>query len=94
MSEVTESFKGRPILIKHKGFAMHHPAAFCLAQITADFPVLLFQCTIFSVVIYWMVGLKHTAAAFFTFWAILFTTTLVSQHDPPSTPATMIVPDH
>ncbi|KAJ6134562.1 hypothetical protein N7523_000884 [Penicillium sp. IBT 18751x] len=77
MSEVTESFKGRPILIKHKGFAMYHPAAFCLAQITADFPVLLFQCSIFSIVIYWMVGLKHTAAAFFTFWAILFTTTLV-----------------
>jgi ABC-type multidrug transport system permease subunit len=80
MSEVTESFKGRPILTKHKSFAMYHPAAFCLAQITADFPVLLFQCTIFSVVIYWMVGLKHTAAAFFTFWAILFTTTLVSTY--------------
>ncbi|KAL4987885.1 ABC-2 type transporter-domain-containing protein [Aspergillus falconensis] len=76
MSEVTESFKGRPVLVKHKSFAMYHPAAFCLAQITADFPVLLFQCTIFSVVIYWMIGLKHTAAAFFTFWAILFTTTL------------------
>ncbi|KAJ5350438.1 hypothetical protein N7541_008165 [Penicillium brevicompactum] len=76
MSEVTESFKGRPVLIKHKGFAMYHPSAFCLAQITADFPVLLFQCTIFSVVIYWMSGLKHTAAAFFTFWIILFTTTL------------------
>lgn len=79
MSEVTESFKGRPVLVKHKSFAMYHPAAFCLAQITADFPVLLFQCTIFSVVIYWMIGLKHTAAAFFTFWAILFTTTLVSS---------------
>ncbi len=77
MSEVIESFRGRPILTKHKSFAMHHPAAFCLAQITADFPVLLFQCTIFSVVIYWMVGLKHTAAAFFTFWATLFITTLV-----------------
>ncbi|OQE36143.1 hypothetical protein PENCOP_c012G00764 [Penicillium coprophilum] len=76
MSEVTESFKGRPVLIKHKGFAMYHPAAFSLAQIMADFPVLLFQCTIFSVVIYWMSGLKHTAAAFFTFWIILFTTTL------------------
>jgi hypothetical protein len=79
MSEVTESFKGRPVLIKHKGFAMYHPAAFCLSQITADFPVLLFQCSIFSVVIYWMSGLKHTAAAFFTFWIILFTTTLVSR---------------
>jgi hypothetical protein len=79
MSEVTESFKGRPVLVKHKGFAMYHPAAFSLAQIMADFPVLLFQCTIFSVVIYWMSGLKHTAAAFFTFWIILFTTTLVSS---------------
>ncbi|KAE8315830.1 ABC-2 type transporter-domain-containing protein [Aspergillus transmontanensis] len=76
MSEVTESFKGRPVLIKHKSFAMYHPSAFCLAQITADLPVLLVQCTLFAVVIYWMTGLKHTAAAFFTFWAILFTTTL------------------
>lgn len=79
MSEVTESFKGRPVLVKHKSFAMYHPAAFSLSQITADFPVLLFQCTIFSVVIYWMSGLNPTAAAFFTFWAILFTTTLVSE---------------
>lgn len=78
MSEVTESFKGRPVLVKHKGFGFYHPAAFCLAQITADFPVLLFQCTIFAIVMYFMVGLKVDAAAFFTFWAILFTTTLVS----------------
>ncbi|KAK4065047.1 uncharacterized protein Triagg1_8683 [Trichoderma aggressivum f. europaeum] len=76
MSEVTESFKGRPVLVKQKSFGFYHPAAFCLAQITADFPVLLLQCTIFTVVIYWMAGLKATAAAFFTFWAILFITTL------------------
>ncbi|KAJ5907467.1 hypothetical protein N7495_000149 [Penicillium taxi] len=76
MSEVTESFKGRPILTKHKSFAMHHPSVSCLAQIAADIPVLLFQCTIFAIVIYWMAGLKHTAAAFFTFWAILFIITL------------------
>jgi ABC-type multidrug transport system permease subunit len=59
---------------------MYHPAAFSLAQITADFPVLFVQCTLFSVVIYWMTGLKHTAAAFFTFWVILFTVTLVSYY--------------
>lgn len=32
MSEVTESFSGRPVLAKHKGFALFHPAAFCFAQ--------------------------------------------------------------
>ncbi|KAG5979011.1 hypothetical protein E4U43_006966, partial [Claviceps pusilla] len=43
MSEVTESFVGRPVLVKHKSFAFFHPAAFCLAQIAADIPVILVQ---------------------------------------------------
>lgn len=78
MSEVTDSFIGRPVLTKHKSFAFFHPAAFCIAQIAADLPVLLFQITIFSVVLYFMVGLTLTAAAFFTFWIIVFATTMVS----------------
>ncbi|KAK9364429.1 ABC-2 type transporter-domain-containing protein [Lipomyces kononenkoae] len=43
MSEVTDSFRGRPVLLKHKSFAFFHPAAFCIAQIAADVPVILFQ---------------------------------------------------
>ncbi|KAL3458292.1 ABC-2 type transporter-domain-containing protein [Aspergillus heterothallicus] len=76
MAEVTESFQGRPVLIKHKSFAYFHPAAFCLAQIAADIPVLLFQVSIFAIVLYFMVGLEMTAAAFFTFWIIVFATTM------------------
>ncbi|KAI2788007.1 ABC multidrug transporter atrF [Penicillium oxalicum] len=76
MSEVTESFEGRPVLVKHKGFAMFHPAAFCLAQITADIPVLLFQISMFSVVVYFMVGLTMSAGAFFTYWVLVFATTM------------------
>ncbi|KAJ5500535.1 CDR ABC transporter [Penicillium expansum] len=68
--------EGRPILIKHKSFGYHHPAAYAIAILTAELPVVLFQCTIFSVVLYWMVGLKATAAAFFTFWIILIAITL------------------
>jgi ABC-type multidrug transport system ATPase subunit len=77
MSEVTDSFSGRPVLAKHKSFALYHPAAFCFAQITADIPVLLFQVSIFSIVLYFMVGLKTDAGAFFTFWIIVFTTAMV-----------------
>lgn len=77
MSEVTDSFSGRPVLAKHRSFALYHPAAFCVAQIAADIPVILFQVSVFSVVLYFMVGLKTTAAAFFTFWAIIFVTTMV-----------------
>lgn len=85
MSEVTDSFHGRPVLIKHKGFAMFHPAAFCLAQIAADIPVLLFQISMFSLVVYFMVGLTMSAGAFFTYWIMVFATTMVSF--PPYPPS-------
>ncbi|KAJ5280475.1 ABC multidrug transporter atrF [Penicillium angulare] len=76
MSEVTDSFNGRPVLIKHKGFAYFHPAAFCLAQITADIPVLLFQISMFSLVVYFMVGLSMSAGAFFTYWVVVFSSAM------------------
>ncbi|KAM0513439.1 hypothetical protein ACHAPE_007903 [Trichoderma viride] len=75
MSEVTESFKGRPVLIKHKSFAYFHPAAFCIAQIAADIPVILVQVSAFSLILYFMVGLTVSAGHFFTFWIIVVSTT-------------------
>lgn len=77
MSEVTDSFTGRPILAKHKAFAFYNPAAFCIAQIACDIPVLVFQISIFSIVLYFLVGLKTTAAAFFTFWFVVYMSTMV-----------------
>jgi ABC-type multidrug transport system permease subunit len=76
LSEVTDSFTGRPILAKHCSFALYHPAAICIAQIVADFPVLLFQVTHFGLVLYFMVGLKTTAGAFFTYLVINFMTAM------------------
>ncbi|KAI9742696.1 MAG: hypothetical protein M1818_003837 [Claussenomyces sp. TS43310] len=76
MSEVTDSFTGRPVLAKHRSMALYHPAAFCIAQIAADLPVLLFQVSQFSIVLYFMVGLTHNAGTFFTFWIICFATTM------------------
>ncbi|KAF2813847.1 ABC transporter [Mytilinidion resinicola] len=77
MSEVTDSFAGRPILSKHKAFAFFNPAAFCIGQIAADVPILLFQVSTFIVVLYWMTALKATAAAFFTCWFVVYLTTFV-----------------
>ncbi|KAJ6005108.1 ABC multidrug transporter atrF [Penicillium herquei] len=76
MSEVTDSFSGRPVLVKHKGFAYFHPAAFCIAQITADIPVLLFQVSMFAVIVYFMVGLTMSAGIFFTYWVVVFGATM------------------
>jgi ABC-type multidrug transport system ATPase subunit len=77
MSEVTDSFAGRPILAKHKNFAFYNPAAFCIAQIAADIPILFFQVTSFILVLYWMTALKATAAAFFANWFIVWLVTFV-----------------
>jgi ABC-type multidrug transport system ATPase subunit len=80
MTEVTDSFSGRPILVKHKFFGFYHPAAFCIAQITSDIPIILFQITIFSTVLYFLVGFTATAAAFFTYWIILVAATIVRTY--------------
>ncbi|PNP74964.1 hypothetical protein FNYG_11688 [Fusarium nygamai] len=76
MSGVTDSFTGRPVLLKHKAFAMYHPAAFCIAQIAADIPIILLQVTLFSLIEYFMVGLTSSAGHFFTFWILLIATTI------------------
>ncbi|KAI4115110.1 MAG: hypothetical protein LQ345_004232 [Seirophora villosa] len=76
LSEVTDSFAGRPVLAKHKAFAFFHPAAFCIAQIAADIPVLLFQVSHFSLVLYFMVSLRMSASAFFIYWVTLLATAI------------------
>lgn len=76
MSEVTDSFTGRPVLAKHKSFAFFHPAAFCIAQIAADIPVVIFQVTHFSLVLYFMTGLKMDGGAFFTYWIVIISVTM------------------
>lgn len=76
MAEVTDSFAARPVLAKHRGFALYHPAAFCIAQIAADIPILIVQVSFFALPAYWMTGLKETASAFFSFWAVVFAATM------------------
>ncbi|KAI6762380.1 hypothetical protein HG530_008360 [Fusarium avenaceum] len=76
LSEVTDSFTGRPILAKHRSFALYNPAAVVIAQIVADLPIMLFQVSHFGLILYFMVGLKVTAGAFFTYLLINYTAAL------------------
>ncbi|KAH6988347.1 putative ABC transporter [Ilyonectria destructans] len=76
LSEVTNSFSGRPILAKHRSFALYSPTAVVFAQIAADIPIMLFQVSHFSIVFYFMVGLKMAAGAFFTYWITSFVTVM------------------
>lgn len=76
MSEVVDSFTGRPVILKHKSLAYIHPAAICIAQITADIPIIILQVTTWSLITYFMAGLVLNASNFFTYWIVLFVTNM------------------
>lgn len=78
ISEVVDSFTGRPIIIKHTRLALFHPEATCVVQISADIPIVFLQITLWSLVVYFMVGLATSAGGFFTYWLILITNNLCS----------------
>ncbi|KAM0545005.1 hypothetical protein ACHAPJ_011515 [Fusarium lateritium] len=78
MSEVVDSFTGRPVILKHRRLALFHPAATCVAQISADIPVVFLQITVWSLIIYFMVNLTTSAGAFFTYFIILFMNNMCS----------------
>ncbi|CAG8198303.1 unnamed protein product [Penicillium salamii] len=76
MSEVVDSFTGRPIILKHKSFAYIHPSAACIAKLATDAPMAILQVTVWSLIVYFMVGLSMGASEFFTFWIVLFVTNM------------------
>lgn len=78
MSEVVDSFTGRPIILKHKSFAYIHPSAICIAQVFTDIPMAFLQVTVWSLIVYFMVGLSVGASEFFTYWIVLFVTNMCS----------------
>ncbi|ORZ28975.1 ABC-2 type transporter-domain-containing protein [Lobosporangium transversale] len=71
-AELPSALQGRPILYKHKGFAMYRPSAFAIAQIVVDIPLIIAQVVLFSVVLYFMSGLQLEAGKFFFFCLVLF----------------------
>jgi len=75
-AELPMAMQGRPILYKHKNFAMYRPSAFAIAQICVDIPLIIVQILLFSVVLYFMAGLQLEAGKWFFFCFILFLTAL------------------
>ncbi|KAF9924811.1 hypothetical protein FBU30_005280 [Linnemannia zychae] len=75
-AELPTAMQGRPILYKHKNFAMYRPSAFAIAQICVDIPLIIVQIILFAVVLYFMAGLQLEAGKWFLFCLILFLTAL------------------
>lgn len=78
LSETTAAFSGRAVMSKHKAFSMYRPSAVYIAQTLGDLPIFFVQIVIFTLIIYWMAGLKREAGNYFIFFLFTYLTTLTT----------------
>ena len=78
LSETTAVFSGRDILSKHKAYSMYRPSAVIVAQTIGDLPIFAIQFIVFTLIVYFMTGLKLAAGHYFTFLLFVFTVTCVT----------------
>lgn len=78
--EIMSLFEARPIVEKHKTFALYHPSADALASIITQIPAKIAICLGFNIIFYFMVHFRRNAGRFFFYLLINFTTTLVMSH--------------
>ncbi|KAG7087521.1 hypothetical protein E1B28_013480 [Marasmius oreades] len=72
MSEIPILFSQRPIVIRQYHAALYLPFLEALSQTLVDIPISFITTLVYSIIIYFMVGLQTTAAQFFTFFVTLF----------------------
>ncbi|KAJ6151902.1 hypothetical protein N7497_006221 [Penicillium chrysogenum] len=76
MAELTAAFESRPILMKHKSFSFYRPAAYALAQVVVDVPLVFIQVVLFDIVVYFMANLARTPSQFFINLLFIFILTM------------------
>ncbi|WWC85443.1 uncharacterized protein L201_000306 [Kwoniella dendrophila CBS 6074] len=76
LSETTAAFSGRAVLAKHKAFSLYRPSAVLVAQTIGDLPIFAIQLVIFTLIIYFMCGLKVEPGLYFMFLLFTYITTL------------------
>jgi hypothetical protein len=72
LSESIEAVTGRIIIQKHKTFGFYRPSAIVLARALTDIPLLVIQCFLSSIIMYFMGNLKRDAGAYFIFYLYTF----------------------
>jgi ABC-type multidrug transport system permease subunit len=76
LAETTAAFSGRAVTSKHKAFSMYRPSAVYIAQTIGDLPIFFLQIALYTIIIYFMAGLKRDPGLYFTYLLITYVTTL------------------
>ena len=78
--EILALFDARPIVEKHKKFALYRPSADALASVITELPTKFFMSMSFNIVFYFMVNFRRDAGRFFFYWLMCIMCTLVMSH--------------
>lgn len=64
MAEIPALFGQRPIVERHQKSAMYHPFIEAVALTLVDIPITFITIAIFSIMLYFIVGLQRSAGQF------------------------------
>lgn len=69
----------RSIITRERASSTYRTSSYFLSKTVTDVPKTLFFNTLFCVIVYWMVGLKAEAGAFFIFVLVIFLTSFIAE---------------
>lgn len=78
--EIMSLFEARPIVEKHKKYAMYRPSADALASIISELPTKLCMSVCFNFAFYFMVNFRREPGRFFFYWLFCGLCTLCMSH--------------
>ncbi|ONH74626.1 Multidrug resistance protein CDR1 [Pichia kudriavzevii] len=78
--EIMSLFESRPIVEKHKMFALYHPSADAFASIFTELVPKILTSIGFNLIYYFMVNFRRNPGRFFFYFLMNFMATLVMSH--------------
>lgn len=78
--EIFSIYEARPVVAKHKQYALYDPIADAMASILTEFPIKVLIAIVFNLILYFMVNLRREPGAFFTYLLFAFMATLSMSH--------------
>ena len=64
MAEIPTLFAHRPLVLRHQKAAMYHPFIEAAAMTLVDIPITVATLTVYSILLYFVVGLQESAGQF------------------------------
>jgi ATP-binding cassette subfamily G (WHITE) protein 2 (PDR) len=78
--EIMTLWQQRPIVEKHKKYALYHPSAEGFSSMLVEMPSKIVTAIVFNLVLYFMTNLRRTPGHFFIFFLFSFSTTLTMSN--------------